>query len=156
MYQKGNRYLADWYDRRGHRRRKSFTTAEAAQAYEDAQRATARPKAKRGGRRLRMLSHITSRKNPEVTRRTLPRKSSNGSDCSGPRNSTCLTSTTSTAGLQATPTRARDIAVHQQQGTCSVICKHTTVRNRSAVKSSRPQSQNRATSQRQQKRERQS
>jgi len=28
MYEKGNKYLADWYDRKGKRRRKSSSTSE--------------------------------------------------------------------------------------------------------------------------------
>lgn len=48
MFQKGNRYFADWRDRKGVRHRKSFTAAEAATLYEEA----ARPKTpgKRQGR----------------------------------------------------------------------------------------------------------
>jgi hypothetical protein len=58
VYPKGNRYLANWYDRKGRRRRKSFTTPEAAQAYEDVQNATARPKVQRGGLQSQKLSHL--------------------------------------------------------------------------------------------------
>ena len=47
MFQKGNRYLADWYDRKGRRRRKSFETPELAQAFEDAQKTAARPNVSR-------------------------------------------------------------------------------------------------------------
>lgn len=44
MYVKGNLYFADWRDRKGVRRRKSFPTESAARAYEDAQKAAVRPK----------------------------------------------------------------------------------------------------------------
>lgn len=43
MYEKHNRFYADWRDRRGVRRRKAFTTADAATAHEVAQKAVARP-----------------------------------------------------------------------------------------------------------------
>lgn len=44
MYEKGNCYFADWRDRKGKRKRKSFSTSEEATAYEAAQKETARPK----------------------------------------------------------------------------------------------------------------
>ena len=44
MFNKGNLYFADWRDRKGIRRRKSFTSAEMAVAYEASQKVTARPK----------------------------------------------------------------------------------------------------------------
>lgn len=42
MYEKGSRYLADWYDRKGKRKRKSFETAEAARNYEEQQKEAVR------------------------------------------------------------------------------------------------------------------
>ncbi len=44
MYEKHNRFYADWRDRRGVRRRKAFLTAEDAERYEMEQKAKARPK----------------------------------------------------------------------------------------------------------------
>ncbi len=38
MYQKGNKFYADWYDASGKRLRKSFTTERDAQLYEAAQK----------------------------------------------------------------------------------------------------------------------
>lgn len=49
MYEKGNRYLADWYDRKGKRRRKSFATPEEAEQYEAAQKNQSHPKKVRAG-----------------------------------------------------------------------------------------------------------
>lgn len=43
MYSKHNRWYADWRDKRGQRKRRAFTTPEAAEAYEAAQKAKARP-----------------------------------------------------------------------------------------------------------------
>jgi len=44
MHQEHNRFYADWYDRKGKRRRKAFLTAEAATAHELEQKAQSRPK----------------------------------------------------------------------------------------------------------------
>ena len=44
MFEKGNSYYADWRDRSGKRKRKSFETAEQAEAYEQAQKVVASPK----------------------------------------------------------------------------------------------------------------
>lgn len=66
MYMKGNLYLADWYDRKGKRKRKSFATAAAAQAYEDSQKAIVRPKKKGEGQPLRKLSPDSSASGGEV------------------------------------------------------------------------------------------
>jgi hypothetical protein len=56
MYQKDNRWYADWRDKRGVRRRKAFTTEEAAQQYEDDQKNLSRPKKKGGELRSRASS----------------------------------------------------------------------------------------------------
>lgn len=45
MYQKDNRFYADWRDRRGNRRRKAFLTAAEATEYEERQKVAVRPKA---------------------------------------------------------------------------------------------------------------
>ena len=47
MYSKGSKYLADWYDKRGIRKRKSFDSPDEATAHEEMQKGRARPKAKR-------------------------------------------------------------------------------------------------------------
>jgi hypothetical protein len=38
MFKKGNRFYADWRNRQGERRRKAFTTVEAASSYEEQQK----------------------------------------------------------------------------------------------------------------------
>jgi len=38
LYKKNGKFFADWRDHTGHRHRKSFTTARAAQKYEDRMR----------------------------------------------------------------------------------------------------------------------
>jgi hypothetical protein len=43
VHQEHNRFYADWYDKRGKRKRKSFQTAEEATRYELEQKAKARP-----------------------------------------------------------------------------------------------------------------
>jgi hypothetical protein len=60
MFEKGNRYLADWYDRKGKRKRKSFETPEAAQAFEDSMRAQAHPKKKGAGLQSRKPSSTST------------------------------------------------------------------------------------------------
>jgi hypothetical protein len=50
MYIKGNKFYADWKDEDGHRRRKSFSTAKAALAYQGAQRKSNPIRAKRESR----------------------------------------------------------------------------------------------------------
>jgi hypothetical protein len=44
MYEKHNRFYADWRDKRGNRKRKAFLTAKDAERYELEQKAKARPK----------------------------------------------------------------------------------------------------------------
>lgn len=51
MFEKDNRFYADWRDRKGVRRRKAFTTADAAQLHEETQKNASRPKRKGAGLR---------------------------------------------------------------------------------------------------------
>jgi len=44
MYEKHNRFYADWRDRRGNRKRKAFLTAKDTERYELEQKAKARPR----------------------------------------------------------------------------------------------------------------
>jgi hypothetical protein len=67
MYQKDNRFYADWRDKRGNRRRKAFTSGEAAQTYEDAQKELARPKALAAGEPSRKSSYRGSSQTRERT-----------------------------------------------------------------------------------------
>lgn len=50
MFEKQGKFYADWRDRKGTRKRKSFNTARAALRYEEEQRAIAHPKPKAQGR----------------------------------------------------------------------------------------------------------
>ena len=57
MYEKGYKYYADWRDRKGNRKRKSFDTPEEAVAFETVQKAESRPKTQgRAAKRSRRLS----------------------------------------------------------------------------------------------------
>jgi hypothetical protein len=46
VYEKHNRFYADWRDKKGLRRRRAFTTARQAEAFELTQKAVAHPKSK--------------------------------------------------------------------------------------------------------------
>jgi hypothetical protein len=46
MYEKSGKFFADWRDRKGNRKRKSFTNARAALRFEEEQKELARPKLK--------------------------------------------------------------------------------------------------------------
>ena len=62
MYQKGDLYYADWYERNGKRKRKSFLDAEAARAYECAKKEAVRPGKRQGeGQRLQTFSPQASK-----------------------------------------------------------------------------------------------
>lgn len=59
MFQKHNRFYADWKDRRGVRRRKAFVTAREAEVFELTQKSVVRPKTpaqSADGLRLRVSS----------------------------------------------------------------------------------------------------
>ena len=56
MFQKHNRFYADWRDKRGVRHRKSFTTAEAAIDHETSQKDATRPKLKGAAKPLQRQS----------------------------------------------------------------------------------------------------
>jgi hypothetical protein len=60
MYQKDNRFYADWRDRRGNRRRKAFLTAADASEYEERQKVAVRPKAEGAASASRKPSRRTS------------------------------------------------------------------------------------------------
>jgi hypothetical protein len=46
MYEKNGKYYADWRDKKGTRKRKSFTSQRAALRYEEEQKELAHPKPK--------------------------------------------------------------------------------------------------------------
>lgn len=60
MYQKDNRFYADWRDRRGIRRRKAFLTAAEAAEHEERQKVAVRPKAQGAASPSRKHSRRTS------------------------------------------------------------------------------------------------
>jgi hypothetical protein len=74
MYQKDNRFYADWRDRRGVRRRKAFTSADAATAYEEEQKNAARPKTRGAGLQLPRSSAPGRQRGPRSNTKTaIPR-----------------------------------------------------------------------------------
>jgi len=93
MYEKGNKYLADWRNRKGERRRKSFDTAEAAQAHEDAQKLQARPKQQRGGRVSLPPSRSGSAGRTTTTTKGASAASSSSSRAATPARKTLRTAT---------------------------------------------------------------
>jgi hypothetical protein len=97
VYQKGNQYLADWRDRKGTRKRKSFTTPEEAPAYEQAEKGTARPKARlAAAKQSPMPSAVSRGANTSGATHSGPRaESSPSADRSRRANSTSGTSTRS-------------------------------------------------------------
>ena len=76
MYQKGNLYYADWRDKKGVRRRKSFSTMEEAEHHEAPQKRTARPKKQRGGLRSKPPSRPSQAKSRTNTGGKSPIRSS--------------------------------------------------------------------------------
>lgn len=56
MFEKHNRFYADWYDRRGVRRRKAFNSSAEAEVFEAEQKAKAHPKKKGTGGQFRLSS----------------------------------------------------------------------------------------------------
>ena len=52
MYEKAGKFYADWRDRQGNRKRKSFTSPRAALKYEAEQKELARPKPRARGKAL--------------------------------------------------------------------------------------------------------
>ena len=52
MYEKGGKFYADWRDRNGQRKRKSFTSPRAALRFESEQKELARPKSRARGKAL--------------------------------------------------------------------------------------------------------
>ena len=70
MFQKGQCYLADWRDKDGKRKRKSFPDAASALAYEAAQKAVPLPKSLRAARRSGTRSAHSSQGRPGGTQRS--------------------------------------------------------------------------------------
>jgi hypothetical protein len=61
MYEKQGKFYADWRDRKGTRKRKSFTTARAALRFESEQKEISHPKFKAQGQPLPKLSAPASK-----------------------------------------------------------------------------------------------
>jgi len=66
MFEKNGKYYADWRDRKGKRKRKSFTSARAALRYEEEQKELAHPKLK-ARTKLSPRYSVPSRKGSVVT-----------------------------------------------------------------------------------------
>lgn len=52
MYEKNGKFFADWRDRQGNRKRKSFTSPRAALRFEAEQKELARPRSRARGKHL--------------------------------------------------------------------------------------------------------
>ena len=75
MFTKGSRFYADWRDKRGTRRRRAFTTAEEATAYEAEQKQRTHPKPKGPALKSPRSSGPTSKrgKRPVAVRTAAPK-----------------------------------------------------------------------------------
>lgn len=138
MFQKGERYCADWRSRKGKRLRKAFTSAEAALAYEEAQKAAARPKTRRGGRVSGKLSHRSSGRTAHAHTSSKRRSASSPSQATKPRQASARASSpTSTRGLQRTKTRPPATRGGAPRSGRSVTSAFTTAHRRSRSQRSR-------------------
>ncbi len=110
MLEKYGKYYADWYDRNGKRRRKGFPTEAEARAYQEAQKAKARPQ-KRGASRSQTHSrHFSAATLAHSTPHRSPKRSSKRTAKSAAANSAASTQRSSTRGSTATKTPSRNIA----------------------------------------------
>jgi hypothetical protein len=71
MFEKQGKFYADWRDKKGNRKRKSFTTARAALQFEAEEKALAHPKRKAGRTALPRFSSLkcTTIDNAQVGKR---------------------------------------------------------------------------------------
>jgi hypothetical protein len=145
LFQKGSKYLADWYDRKGKRKRKSFSTPEEAQAHEDAMDAIARPKRLRGGRQSPQPSRRLLAREQSSTRGKSQTSSRGSTGRSGRTISIKRTSPSSTNGSGTTKTASRSTAGLVRRNASSATCGKSGARHRSTAKSSRSPNRNRAT-----------
>ncbi len=77
MFEKQGKFYADWRDRKGVRKRKSFTSARAAIRFEEEQKELAHPKPKAQGRRSPRFSVPDTKSTPGHQRtKPSPRKPS--------------------------------------------------------------------------------
>ena len=122
MFQKGSKYLADWRDRKGARKRKSFDTAKEASAFEDAQKSVARPGKKQGaGQPSRVLSPSSSRDKRTQAIGSARSSSSQRRGVSNRTSSTSHTRHSSTAGSANTKTNSRAGGQRRPPGKSSPI-----------------------------------
>ena len=146
MIQKGNRYLADWRDRKGVRKRKSFTTPEEAQSFEDAQKGQARPPV-RGGRNCSKPSRrssLSAKKAPGTEQQS---SSSPSRPASNRANSARRKSPKSTNGASTQKARSRSAAAPSPRGKSSATSGKSSVRQSSDTSSSSRRNRVHATSQ---------
>lgn len=145
MFIKGNRYIADWRDRRGQRKRKSFTTAEAAEAHEAAQKLIARPKGKREEQPLPRPSR-NSRAGKTPTEAEQPISSSKHSANSTQPTSPKKRPFAQMRGSLATATHSRGTSGRTRPAGCFVTSPKNTERRSSTKRSSGHRAQSPATS----------
>lgn len=138
MFEKGNRYLADWRDKKGRRRRKSFATPAEAQFYEDAQKASAHPKTRRVGRPSPSPSRNSRAKPAPRQGDKRPNSSSVSAKKAKSSHSTLPIQPSSTKGSQNIKAPSRATSAHRQSANCSVTSSSTTERTKNSSKQSRP------------------
>jgi|ERR1019366_783446 hypothetical protein len=76
MFEKQGKFYADWRDRKGVRKRKSFKSAHAALQFEEEQKVLAHPKTTAHGRRLPMSCAPNIRASQTPTSTSQPKRSS--------------------------------------------------------------------------------
>jgi len=155
LYEKGNKYFADWRDRKGLRHRKSFSSPEEAQAYELEQKERAHPKGNSKGQRSPKLLHRGSERRPQKQREVWQSSSSRLPVESRSDHSQSVTSRPSTCGSQSLGVHPPDTCDALPLASYSAISQPTTGRRiRSLMPFSKRRLLNRAMSQRQTPKER--
>ena len=152
MFQKANRYLADWRDKKGNRRRKSFATANEAQFYEDAQKANAHPKTPRVGRQSPSLSRSSS--GAKTTRQSGKLQGSLSKPAATSKSSTSTSRTLQSSMCVSRSSKAHSPGMSEprRSSNSSTTSRSTTARTKnSQAKSRGTTSQSRATSRQQKK-----
>src|SRR5258708_29534593 len=137
MYEKGNSYYADWRDRAGKRKRKSFETAEQAEAYEQAQKVVAHPK------RVRRAASPPQRPSNATSLQTNAARIHNGRQDdsqssavrSARRKSQSRTSTPSTGKSSSAARRSQERAAPPRSGASSATLSHNIAQKTSRLSS---------------------
>lgn len=159
MYQKSNRFYADWRNRKGVRLRKAFATAEEAIEYEERQKAAARPKQQGAGRPSQKSSAPISSRTPSPakvrsgSRRPSTTSSKPLSELPVKRGRATSPATTSAKPPRATITSPRPRGIRGQVSSAASvdISTRSTVRPISATQSRVSPRQHLGTSPRQQR-----